>query len=56
MWEETLPEIYLLLGMQMLVAAWDGLTTKTIANCFWKSKISSESLKVKSKSEKWNLP
>ena len=32
--------------MQILVAAWDVVTTKTIANFFRKSKISSESQKV----------
>ena len=32
--------------MQMLVVAWDAVTTKTVVNCFWKSKISSESQKA----------
>ena len=29
-----------------LVAAWDGVTTKFVLNCFWKSKISSEKQKA----------
>ena len=32
--------------MQMLVAAWDAVTTKTLVNCFRKSKISSKSQKT----------
>ena len=36
----------MLLGMQMLVAAWDAVTTKTLVNCFRKSKISSKSQKT----------
>ena len=32
--------------MQMLVVAWDAVTTKTVVNCFRKSKISSESQKA----------
>ena len=30
----------------MLVAAWDAVTTKTLVNCFRKSKISSKSQKT----------
>ena len=30
----------------MLVAAWDGVTTKTVLNCFRKSKISSDGQKA----------
>ena len=36
--KKTLQKICLLLGMQMLVAAWDAKTTKTVVNCFRKSK------------------
>ena len=43
--KKTLPKISLLLGMQMLTAAWDAVTTKTVVNCFQKSKISSDSQK-----------
>ena len=32
--------------MQMLVAVWDAVTTKTVANRFWKSKKLSEIQKV----------
>ena len=32
--------------MQMLVAAWDAVTTKTVLNCFRKSKISSDGQKA----------
>ena len=32
--------------MQMLVAAWDGVTTKTVLNCFRKSKISTDGQKA----------
>ena len=39
--KKTLPKIYLLLEMQMLLTAWDAVTTKTVVNCFRKSKISS---------------
>ena len=41
--KKTLTKIMLLQGMQMLVAAWDALTTQTIVNCFRKSGISIES-------------
>ena len=41
--EKTLPKISLLQGMQMLVSAWDALSTQTIVNCFRKSGISTES-------------
>ena len=37
---KSLPKISLLQGMQMLVSAWDAVTTKTVVNCFRKSKIS----------------
>ena len=30
----------------MLLAAWDAVTTKAVVNCFWKSKMSRESLKA----------
>ena len=36
----------LLLGMHMIVAAWDVVTTKTVVNCLRKSKILSESQKT----------
>ena len=32
--------------MQMLVASWDAVTTKTVVNCFWKSNLSRESQKT----------
>ena len=32
--------------MQILVAAWDAVTTKTVVNCFQKSKMSSENKKA----------
>ena len=32
--------------MQILVAAWDAVTTKMVLNCFQKSKVSSENQKV----------
>ena len=41
--EKTLPKISLLQGMQMLVSAWDALSTQKIENCFRKSGISNES-------------
>ena len=41
--KKTLPKISLLQGMQMLVSAWDALSTQTIVNCFRKSGISTES-------------
>ena len=41
--KKTLSEISLLPGMQMLVSAWDALSTQTIVNCFRKSGISTES-------------
>ena len=41
--KKTLPKISLLQGMQMLVPAWDAPFTQTIANCFRKSGISTES-------------
>ena len=41
--KKTLPKILLLQGMQMLVSAWDALSTQTIVNCFRKSGISTES-------------
>ena len=44
--KKTLPKNSLLLEMQLLVAAWYTLTTKTIVNCFRKSKISIESQKA----------
>ena len=44
--KKTLPKIYLLLGMQMLVAAWYAVTTKTAVICFHQSKISSDSQKL----------
>ena len=37
------PQISWLQGMQMLVSAWDALSTQTIMNCFRKSGISTES-------------
>ena len=39
---KTLPKILLLHGMQMLVSAWNALTTETIVNCFLKAGISAE--------------
>ena len=41
--KKTLPKISLLQGMQMLISAWDALSTQTIDNCFRKSGISTES-------------
>ena len=41
--KKTLPKISLLQGMQMLVSAWDALSTQTIVHCFRKSGISTES-------------
>ena len=41
--KKTLTKIFLLLGMQMIVAAWNAATTKIVVNCFQKSKISGES-------------
>ena len=32
--------------MQILVAPWDAVTTKTVLNCFQKSKISGETQKA----------
>ena len=46
--KKTLPKFGLLLGIQMLVAAWDAVMTKTVLNCFRKSEISSESEKAAS--------
>ena len=43
--KKTLSKISLLLEMQMLVAAWDAVMTKTVVNCFGKSKISRENQK-----------
>ena len=40
--KKTLPKILLLQGMQMIVSAWDELSTKTIVNCFRKSGIPTE--------------
>ena len=39
---KTLPKISLLHGMEMLVCAWNALTTETIVNCFHKAGISAE--------------
>ena len=39
---KTLPKISLLHGMQMLVSAWNALTTETIVNCFRKDGITAE--------------
>ena len=39
---KTLPKISLLHRMQMLVSAWNALTTETIVNCFRKAGISAE--------------
>ena len=39
---KTLPKISLLHGMQMLVSAWNALTTETIVNCFRKAGIFGE--------------
>ena len=44
--KKTLSKISLLWGMQMLVSAWDALSTQTIVDCFWKSAISTESQKT----------
>ena len=44
--KKALPKISLLQGMQMLVSAWDVLSTQTIANCFRKSGISTESQEI----------
>ena len=41
--KKTLPKISLLQVMQMLVSAWDALSTQTIENCFRKSGIFTES-------------
>ena len=41
--KKTLPKISLLQGMQMLVSAWDALSTRTIVNCFRKPRISTKS-------------
>ena len=41
--KKTLPKISLLQGIQMLVSAWDALSTQTIVNCFRKSGISTKS-------------
>ena len=41
--KKTLPKVSLLQGMQMLVSAWDALSTQTIVNCFRKSGTSTES-------------
>ena len=43
---KKLPKIYLLLGMQMLVTAWDAVTTKTVVNRFGMSKILNETQKA----------
>ena len=43
---KTLPKMSLLLEMQLLVVAWDAVTTIIVVNCFQKSKISSESQKA----------
>ena len=40
--KKNLPKISLLQGMQMLVSAWDALSTQTIVNCFRKSGISTQ--------------
>ena len=39
---KTFPKISLSHGMQMLVSAWNALTTETIVNCFRKAGISAE--------------
>ena len=44
--KKTVPKNSLLLEMQLLVAAWYALTTKTIVNCFRKSKIPIENQKA----------
>ena len=44
--KKALSKISLLQGMQMLVSAWDVLSTQTIANCFRKSGISTESQEI----------
>ena len=44
--KKTFPKISFLLGMHMLVAAWDAVTTKTVVNCFRKPEISRESQKA----------
>ena len=41
--KKTLPKTLLLQKMQMLVSAWDALSTQAIVNCFQKSGISIES-------------
>ena len=41
--KKTLPKIFLLLGMHMLLAACDAVTMETVVNYFQKSKTSSES-------------
>ena len=43
--KKALSKISLLLEMQMLVAAWDAVMTKTVVNYFGKSKISRENQK-----------
>ena len=43
--KKTLPKVPFLPGMQMLVAAWDAVATKTVLNCFRKSTVPSESQK-----------
>ena len=43
--KESSPWISLLLGMQMLVAAWDAVTTKSVVNFFRKSKHREEARK-----------
>ena len=44
--KNNLPKISLFLEIKVLAAAWDAVTTKTAANYFQKSKISSESLRA----------
>ena len=44
--KKTLSKTSFLERMQMLVSAWDGLSTQTIVNCFRKSGISTESQKT----------
>ena len=44
--KKTLSKISLLQGMQILVSAWDALSTQTFVNCFRKSGISTESQKT----------
>ena len=43
--KKTLPKTLLLQGMQMLMSAWNALSTQTIVNCFQKSGISTGSQK-----------